>query len=166
MKEVIVEFDQFLLTKGLCFSAVIIGGAALNIMDISSRKTRDVDCLDPEIPVEIKIASKDFATIRSDLGLDINWLNNGPITLKTDLPNGWRARIDTLFVGKSLNLSVLGRADLLKSKLFAYCDRITPDFEDLKDAIDWVQNRDAHPSWPAHVEKSFSILSKALLHDK
>lgn len=172
MRNVIVEFDKYLEIQRLRFEAIIIGGAALNILDISSRKTRDVDCLDPEIPEEIKIASKEFATKRSDLALDLDWLNNGPQTLKTDLPKGWRNRTQLLYRGPALRLQVLGRDDLLKSKLFAYCDRTTPDFEDLqnlkptvnemKNAINWVKERDTHPGWPAHVETAFAILGKAL----
>ena len=172
MKNVIVAFDKYLVDQGLTFEAIIIGGAALNILDISSRKTRDVDCLDPEIPEEIKVASKEFATKRSDLALDINWLNNGPQTLKTDLPQGWKNRIRPLYHGQALQLQVLGRDDLLKSKLFAYCDRTTPDFEDLqnlkptinelKDAINWVKERDSNSGWPTHVETAFAILEKAL----
>lgn len=175
MKMIIIEFDKFLITKSLSFEAVIIGGAALNILDISSRKTKDVDCLDPKIPNTIKKASQEFAVQRTDLELDVNWLNNGPETLKTDLPDGWRLRTKPLYKGQAVNLDVLGREDLLKSKLFAYCDRTTPDFEDLinlkptvhelKDAIDWVKCRDAHQAWPSHVEKAFLVLSKALLYE-
>ena len=154
------------------FEAVIIGGAALNILEISSRTTKDVDCLDPEIPTEIKVASQKFAEQREDLGLDVNWLNNGPETLKVDLPKGWRQRVELLYLGKAVYLEVLGRPDLLKSKLFAYCDRTSPDFEDLKslkpsmqelaDALDWVKARDTNSLWPSHVEKAFSVLRKAL----
>jgi hypothetical protein len=175
MKKIIAEFDKYLLSQKLMFEAVIIGGAALNILDISSRKTKDVDCLDPDIPKSIKIASQEFAESRPDLELDTNWLNNGPKTLKTDLPKGWRSRVHSLYVGKALQLQVLGREDLLKSKLFAYCDRTTPDFEDLKDlkptsielesAIDWVKARDASPGWPGHVVKAFAILKKACGHE-
>ncbi len=172
MKTVIFEFDKFLESEGLFFEAVVIGGAALNILDISSRKTRDVDCLDPEIPEEIKEASKKFAILRTDLELDQNWLNNGPQTLKNDLPKNWRLRLDIMYSGTAIKLSVLGRSDLLKSKLFAYCDRTTPDFEDLKkmrptavelsESIEWVQYLDGNPGWPAHVEKAFQVLRKAL----
>ncbi len=172
MKNVIIEFDKYLVGRGLSFEAVIIGGAALNILDISSRKTRDVDCLDPEIPEEIKAASKEFAIKRTNLALDINWLNNGPQTLKTDLPKGWRHRLQPLYQGQALHLQALGRDDLLKSKLFAYCDRTTPDFEDLqnlkptvdelKNSISWVKDRDTNPRWPSHVEKAFAILGKSL----
>ncbi len=175
MKHVIIEFDKFLKSQGLKFETVIIGGAALNIMDVSHRKTKDVDCLDPEIPTEIKTASEHFAIQRSDLKLDKNWLNNGPVNLKTDLPKGWRLRTRLLYKGKAIHLDVLGRDDLLKSKLFAYCDRTTPDFEDLKIlkptseeldlAITWVQERDLHPNWPTHVEKAFQVLRGALGYD-
>lgn len=172
MKDVIIEFDKYLESQNLNFAAVIIGGAALNILDISSRKTRDVDCLDPEIPEKIKIASKEFATKRLDFALDISWLNNGPQSLKTDLPKGWRNRVQPLYHGRALFLQVLGRDDLLKSKLFAYCDRTTPEFEDLrnlkptvdelKTAINWVKERDSNPKWLSHVETAFAILGKAL----
>lgn len=172
MKDIVAEFDKYLESRNLKFAAVIIGGAALNILNISSRKTKDVDCLDPEIPEEIKKASQEFARKRSDLAIDVNWLNNGPQTLKTDLPKGWQNRVQPLYYGQALHLQVLGRDDLLKSKLFAYCDRTTPDFEDLQNlkptfdelryAITWVKERDTNPVWPTHVETAFKILSKAL----
>lgn len=172
MKNVVIEFDRYLTDRKLKFEAVIIGGAALNILEISSRKTKDVDCLDPEIPEEIKKASKEFAEKRSDLALDTNWLNNGPKTLKADLPAGWRSRVQLLYQGTALRLQVLGREDLLKAKLYAYCDRTSPDFEDLQDlkptaaelsgSIEWVKERDSNPGWPGHVDKAFAILTKAL----
>lgn len=172
MKTIIEEFDIFLHNLGLKFNAVIIGGAALNILDITGRTTKDVDCLDPEIPVEIKEASHLFTKQRDDLELDPNWLNNGPITLKKDLPSGWRTRTQLLYQGKSLYLEALGRSDFLKSKLFAYCDRTYPDLEDLKnmkpteeellESIEWVKARDGNPLWPAHVEEAFLALRKAL----
>ncbi|MGE3975373.1 MAG: DUF6036 family nucleotidyltransferase [Bdellovibrionales bacterium] len=172
VKNVIIEFDKYLITQNLKFEAVIMGGAALNILDISSRKTKDVDCLDPKTPEAIKVASKEFAKTRVDLLLDISWLNNGPETLKRDSPKNWRQRTQPLYSGIAIKLLVLGRDDLLKSKLFAYCDRTTPDFEDLKslkptkdelnNAIEWVKERDSNPDWPEHVEKAFAFLGKAL----
>lgn len=175
MKDVIFQFDIYLQRLGLSFEATIIGGAALNILDISSRKTKDVDCLDPQIPDEIKLASQKFSTERSELLLDPNWLNNGPATLINDLPPGWKQRTNILYHGKALKLEVLGRSDLLKTKLFAYCDRTTPDFEDLKllkptqqeleASLSWVKERDGHVNWPLHVEKAFLVLKKALKYE-
>ena len=88
------------------------------------------------------------------------------------MPKGWQSRVQPLYHGQAIQLQVLGRDDLLKSKLFAYCDRTTPDFEDLKDlmptedelnnAIDWVKERDTNGIWPTHVDKAFTVLKKAL----
>jgi hypothetical protein len=168
----IPEFDKYLEKKGLFFKGTIIGGAALLILEISERQTKDVDCLSPQIPPEIKEASREFANEHSSLKLDPDWLNNGPQTLLDNLPKDWRTRLSPLFLGSSLNLTTLGRPDLLKTKLFAFCDRTDPDFsdllrlkpteEELNDSIDWVKKCDANPGWPAHVENMFNNLKEAL----
>lgn len=175
MKKVIKAFDQYIKSRALKFEAVIIGGGALIIMDVVDRKTKDIDCLDPEIPQEVKEASKDFARLFREHLLDENWLNNGPATLRKELPPDWRNRLQDLYIGEAIKLTCLGRSDLLKSKLFAYCDRTSPDFEDLlmlkptteelKDSIEWVKLRDANPGWPTHVEKAFVVLRKALKYE-
>jgi Nucleotidyltransferase of unknown function (DUF6036) len=175
MKNVVEQFDNYLVSRKLKFEAIIIGGAALNILDISSRKTKDVDCLDPEIPKAIKLASKEFALKTPELDLDIEWLNNGPKDLKLDLPKNWRNRLQLLFRGQAIHFQSLGRDDLIKTKLFAYCDRTTPDFEDLKNlnpdplelkgSLNWVKDRDVNPSWADHVEKAFLHLARALGHE-
>jgi hypothetical protein len=172
MKNVIHAFDEFLAERQLTFAAVVIGGGALTVMDIVDRKTRDIDCLDPDIPSEIRAASVEFACCRKDLALWEKWLNNGPVSLKRDLPDGWRGRLKTIYQGRALTLETLGRADLLKSKLFAYYDRIEPDRSDLlqlkpsvselDEAIEWVKLRDTNPMWPEHVKIAFLSLRKDL----
>jgi len=175
MKEVISAFDAYLAKKSLQFHAVVIGGGALIVMDIIDRKTKDIDCLDPDIPPEIKNASQDFAKEHPEFFLDINWLNNGPETLKRDLPPNWHLRLQNLFQGRAMNLTCLGRDDLIKSKLFAYCDRTSPDFDDLlkmkptreelSGSIDWVKLRDSNPLWPKHVDRAFAVLRRALKYE-
>lgn len=168
----IVEFDEYLTRKGLSFEATIIGGAALLILNITIRQTKDVDCLDPLIPPEIKNASKDFAKENPQLKINSDWLNNGPQSLSENLPKGWRNRLQPLYKGESLILTTLGRPDLLKTKLFAFCDRTDPDFSDLlqlepnrqelNNSIEWVKECDTNPTWPLHVEKMFENLRRAL----
>ncbi len=175
MKEVIRAFDQYLKSESLRFEAVVIGGGALIIMDVVDRKTKDIDCLDPEIPKTIKAASQEFAKKHREFLLDPNWLNNGPASLKRELPKDWQLRLQSLYIGEAMTLKCLGRSDLLKSKLFAYCDRTTPDFEDLlklkptqielEESIEWVKARDANLNWLAHVEVAFLVLSKALNYE-
>ena len=172
MTHVIEEFDKFLTSKNLKFEATILGGAALNILRITSRFTSDVDCITPNLPKEIKEASSEFQKMRKDLKLIPDWLNNGPDQLVRELPDGWESRIVLGFKGESLTIYILGRPDLLKTKLFAFCDRTNPDYEDLlelkptreelSDSILWVKDRDANPDWPANVEQNFILLRENL----
>ena len=74
-KETIAEFDRFLSCRGLEFDAVIVGGAALGLLGIISRETRDCDILHPALPDEIASAAREFAAGR-DEPLDAEWLND------------------------------------------------------------------------------------------
>lgn len=49
-KDIIPRFDQFLGEKSLTFEGIAIGGAALSILGISDRGTRDVDLIEPTNP--------------------------------------------------------------------------------------------------------------------
>lgn len=169
MKDVLEAFDRHLATAGLRFEAVIIGGAALIVMDIVDRQTKDVDCLDPLIDARIKQASVEFARKHPKYRLQADWLNNGPSTLKNELPWDWRTRLQRVYRGQALELSTLGRIDLLRSKLYAYCDRqsdlddcvaLAPTSAELVECYPWVRERDANPLWPDHVKASFKVLAR------
>lgn len=164
-------FDAFLSAKGLRFEAVVIGGSALALQGVIDRETVDIDCLDPKIPTVIARAAKEFARDNPELFLIETWLNNGPDNLVRDLPQDWRARVAPLFTGQALTLHTLGRADLLKTKLYAYCDRgddfkdclaLKPSQPEIDGAYDWVSHRDSNPNWPDHVRSQFLRLKKAL----
>ena len=60
-KSTLLAFDQYLAERRLQFHAVVIGGAALNLLGVVSRLTKDCDILHPEIPNEIAEASRGFA---------------------------------------------------------------------------------------------------------
>ena len=84
--------------------------AALNLLDVVSRLTKDCDILYPEIPKDIAEASRAFATevrARGDTLRD-DWLN-GPASLASQLLPQWQARHQTLFSGKAIHLQSLGR---------------------------------------------------------
>jgi len=59
--ETIGAFDLFLRDRGLRFDGVVIGGAALSLLGIVSRPTKDVDILVAIIPQEIHVAARAFA---------------------------------------------------------------------------------------------------------
>jgi hypothetical protein len=63
--DILQLFDRHLATRQLRFQAVVIGSAALNLLGVVSRLTKDCDILTPEIPKEIGEASRD---LRSKFG--------------------------------------------------------------------------------------------------
>ncbi len=167
------EFDQYLVTRGLEFEAVVIGGAALALLGVVTRETQDCDVLDPSIPESVALAALEFGREAIKNGHDLKepWLNNGPESLKDVLPKGWRSRLEKLYFGKALSLHTLGRSDLLKSKLFAYCDRgqdlkdciaMKPSKDEVLEALDWLNVQDANPGRPAHVEAMIAQLLSRL----
>lgn len=126
--ELFPKFEKFLAERKLSFEAIIIGGAAMQLMGLTQRVTKDCDVLSPKISIDLKTASKDFA---KEHGLPEDWLNNGPETLIRDLPTDWQKNLIPLYQGKSLKLFTLSRLDFLRSKLYAFLDRGI-DLTDLK----------------------------------
>jgi hypothetical protein len=102
-----------------------------------------------------------------------DWLNNGPSALAPLLPAGWELRLQEAFRGRVLILRSLHRSDLLKSKLFALCDRaldlpdciaLAPTPAELAEATTWLEPQDLNPHWPEHVRATLGDLAKRLGH--
>ena len=171
--DIIASFDRYLEARGFHFDGVVIGGAALNLLGVVSRLTKDCDILFPEIPEVIAKASQSFAReVRRNGGdLGDEWLNNGPASLQTQLPPGWKNRLQTAFSGRAIHLRTLAREDLLCAKLFALCDRgidlldcvaLAPDQAELDKIVSWLEQQDANPQWPSHVRVTITNLAKRL----
>lgn len=173
--ETIGDFDRFLAERELTFEGVIVGGTALGLLGVVKRQTKDCDVLVPELPMEIREAAQEFAASVREAGgnLDADWLNNGPAALVRDLPSGWEERLIDVFEGDALTLRSLGRSDLLRSKLFALCDRgidlndclaLTPTMEELAELTPWLEERDGNAQWTAHVRDTLADLARRLGH--
>lgn len=171
VNETIKAFDKFLEKEQLSFEATIIGGAALSVMKITTRETIDVDCLSPKIPEKILKAAEQFRIAHPELNLIEKWINNGLESLLRDLDTEWEKRTVDIFKGNAIHFKTLGRLDLIKSKMFAYCDRQTdlqdcialnPREDELRKALEWIKERDANPEWPTYAEKQFSIFKSKL----
>lgn len=172
IREKIELFDKYLGKRRLRFEAIVIGGAALNIMRVISRETKDVDLISPKIPEEIKIASIDFAKTHPELGLDPEaWMNNGPESILTNLPQGWDLDLQEIYKGQSLHLLTLGRLNLLRTKLYAYADRdidfndcvaMKPTKEEIDICKEWVLAGDTNPLWTIRVETVLNRLLREL----
>ena len=167
------QFDEYLSQHQAHLDAIVIGGAALIVMGVISRDTVDVDCLGPKLSEEILAHAANFRKKFPELQLKENWINNGPASLIRELPPGWREGLTPIFSGKALNLTTLSRMDLLRTKLFAFCDRdqdlqdcmaLHPSPKELDTCFDWVANRDANPDWPENVRRHFTLLGKRLGH--
>ncbi|MDD5306950.1 MAG: DUF6036 family nucleotidyltransferase [Deltaproteobacteria bacterium] len=174
-KETITAFDAFLSERGLVLDAVVIGGTALGLLGVVSRQTRDCDILHPQLPPEISAAAREFAHLRRRQGdvLQDAWLNNGPLSLTDVLPAGWMQRLQLAYEGDAITLRCLGRLDLLRSKLFALCDRgidladclaLAPKPAELVEIAPWLEAQDANPDWPAHTRATLGDLCRRLGH--
>lgn len=172
-RPMIEAFDLHLAGLALRLEAVVIGGAALALLGVTTRQTRDFDILAPELPAAIAEAARDFARAQRSLGVELidDWFNNGPIQLGEILPAGWQLRLQRAFEGRALVLRTLGRADLLKTKLFALCDRgtdlpdcvaLAPSADELDEAMPWLAEQDANTEWPAHVRATLADLTRRL----
>ncbi|MBM4370708.1 MAG: hypothetical protein FJ098_03595 [Deltaproteobacteria bacterium] len=174
-KETIERFDLFLHDRRQAFEAVLVGGAALSLLGVIDRQTRDCDVLHPPIPDPIVKTAAEFAAEARARGMPLqdDWLNQNPAQLADVLPEGWLARTMTVFEGRALKLFVLGRSDLLLSKLFALCDRgtdladclaLSPTSEELHRAAAWLERQDTNPQWPAHIHECLADLGRRLGH--
>lgn len=174
-RDTIERFDTYLHKRGLRLEAVVIGGAALELLGIVSRSTRDCDILVPDLSEQLLDAARAFAGATRTDGehLDDDWLNNGPASLVRDLQVGWQDRLVPAFSGHSIVLRSLGRLDLLGSKLFALCDRaldladcvaLAPTLAELDGLRAWLEERDTNPDWPAHVHATLNDLKLRLGH--
>jgi len=174
-RAILTAFDHYLAQRGLRLDAVVVGGAALNLLGVISRPTKDCDVLHPALPPAVAEAARAFAAEIRAVGdmLSDDWLKNGPASLTSQLRAGWQDRLQPLLTGSALGLRTLGREDLLCSKLFALCDRgldrddcraLAPTRDELLSILPWLEQQDANPDWPAHVRATLDELARSLGH--
>ena len=152
---------------------MVIGGAALALLGVVNRQTRDCDILHPELSDAIRAAAAELvAKVRREGGdLAPDRLNHGPLSLADLLPAGWKHRLQPAFSGRALTLHALARLDLLRSKLLARCDRgldlpdcvaLAPTSGELDEILPWLERQDPNPGWPVHVRDTLDDLWQRL----
>ena len=139
-KQALARVDE-LLKSGQQLELICCGGGAISLLGISSRHTRDIDVISPHLPAEFKSAAAQVATEQK---LPETWINNGPESLARDLKQGWEERCTEIYRGKNFKLLILGRSDLIATKLFTHSDR------------------DGTPYWPPRVNERFLKLKRTL----
>lgn len=174
-KHILEQFNIWLIPRKVRLDAVIVGGSALALLGVVDRQTRDVDVLTPILSAELMDASIAFARHVRENGqiLADDWMNNGPSEVASLLPSGWEQRTRYIYQDQMISLQTLGYEDLLKTKLFALCDRGTdladcialqPTVNQVRDAEEWLAAQDAHPAWPVHVHDTLEDLIVRLNH--
>lgn len=174
---------EILEAEGEDIAVVVIGGAALNLLGVVDRATRDVDVLalaelnasgvriipPPEpLPEALVRAAREVAR---DLGLAPDWLNTGPaLQWRQGLPAGLEHRITwRQFAG--LRVGIAGRYDLVCFKLYASADQIGPQSRHMTDllalkpsrdelsaAADWVRTQDPSPGFAKTLAKAIEYV--------
>jgi hypothetical protein len=165
-------------------SLVVCGGSALNVLNIASRTTRDVDVLaiveettkgiqlrhDLPLPEDF---SRLVAEVGRDLGLSDDWLNMGPkdVLQVYGIPPGMTDRWDRREYGPSLTVYFVSRLDQINFKLLAAADpqaeprhledlaqRIKPAANEVRAAVDWLLGRETSAWFRSNVRQAVEAL--------
>jgi hypothetical protein len=171
----LTAFDAFLAERSHRCTLTIVGGSALAMLGVIRRATRDCDVLEPILDATLLDLAQAFARQQTTRGTPLaqDWLNNGPASLVTVLPSGWRDRLVVVYQGAALSLWALGRTDLLGTKLWALCDRgtdladcvaIAPTADELAALTPWLHDQDANPDWPTHVNATLADVARRCHH--
>lgn len=145
---------------------VVIGGAALHLLGIIDRATRDVDIVAvTDVPGELSSISRPpeplpqalvsaINQVARDFGLPENWMNRGPANQwDIGLPPGFAARLHWRSY-HGLDIGVADRRDLIFFKLEAASDQpdannrhfrdllaLMPTELELASAADWAREK-------------------------
>ena len=162
------RLDLELKSVGLQREFFICGGAALIVLGVISRETKDIDVVSPKLDEEFKaLATK----VGERFGLHEGWINNGPDDLLRNLEPGWKSRSTLIYNGEALRIYSLSRQDMLNTKLWAACDRIEdiqdiiqmkPTEAELNKAKEWTLRCDASEIWPKIVEQCLAHIKEKL----
>jgi Nucleotidyltransferase of unknown function (DUF6036) len=174
-RRTLLAFDDYLAEQNHAGDLIVIGGTALALLGVISRPTRECDVLEPPLDPVLRQYAREFAELQRTQGnpLDDEWLNDGHAALAAVLPSGWRLRLTVVLTGKALRVRVLGRSDLLASKVWALCDRATdltdcmalaPRASELAALRPWLHAQDLNPDWPQHVDAVLSDLARRCDH--
>lgn len=168
IERVFAALGELLAAEGMEFGIVVLGGAALNLLGIVERTTRDVDVLaitsstlgdgllsltPPEpLPEPLKRA---IDRVARDFRLPEDWVDTTMgLQLQTGLPPGLERRIHWSRYG-GLVVGLVDRYDLIYFKLYAAADSggpasvhyqdliaLRPSSIELQEAATWVRKQD------------------------
>jgi len=161
------------------FNLVVCGGTALVATEMVMRATRDVDVvaladeegklIDPApLPDALTLAAIEVA---EDLGLPMDWLNNGPSSgegglFRLGLPHGFADRLTWKRFGDKLTVAFIDRIDQIYFKLYAAVDQfgsyhatdlqmLNPTDDELLGAVAWSRTHDPSDGYLESIKMFF-----------
>ena len=153
---------------------VVCGGSSLiatgliprnttNDLDVLARRDADGRLISAQrFPVVLTTIAREVA---ADLGLDSNWLNNGPADIfEKGLPRGFESRLIERAFGSHLVVSFVGRLDQIHLKVFAAANggpphheadltALEPTAEELEAAAGWALTQENKPEFVAALKQ-------------
>lgn len=173
---------ELLAAEGHEYAIVVLGGAALDLLGIVDRNTRDVDVVafaeprpgrapaagsmrEPPTPMPEPL-QRAAQIVARDLDLDSDWLNTeSSLQWRAELPPKLATRLKWERYG-ALWVGLVDRYDLIFFKLFAAADSdgpnsghykdliaLDPSADELSDAASWVETQDASSDFPAILKR-------------
>ena len=169
---------QLALSDSPAVRLVVCGGASLIATGVVSRVTKDVDvvallsgegALVAPVPMPGYVMQA-AAVVARDLGLEANWLNNGPSRdegglFQMGLPTGFAERLIERVYGPRLAVYFIGRRDQIFFKVFAGADRGGQDLDDLTALKPTAEEWEAAARWAMTIDVSegYRMLLQELL---
>lgn len=158
------EIDRCLKKLGQAYDALggppltlqICGGAALAVLGLVDRTTRDIDLAGPtKLPPEF---DRSVAIVARELCLPPDWINQGPVELsKMGLPDGFDQRATARAYGPRIVARFASRIDQIYFKVYAAADRggyhvddlmaLAPATDEIVDAARWCMTHDVSPAF-------------------
>jgi hypothetical protein len=186
-EQALLALGELLEARGEAFAIAIIGGSALNMLQIVERVTQDVDILafgasskdgsartiiEPPHPIPEPLL-KAIERVAIDLQLIPTWLNTGPaLHWRQGLPPHLEERITWRRYG-ALDVGLVSRYDLVFFKLYAAADAadsssrhvqdllaLRPGDPELDDARIWVREQDVSPSFHQVLDKVIAYVQQ------
>jgi len=180
LEKMLTAVGEQLAQRSASASIVVLGGAALNLLGVVDRATRDVDVvarLDDEsnalrppdpLPQPLRDA---IARVGVDFGEPTSWMNTAVAQQwATGLPPGLETRVAWQDFA-ALRVGLVAREDLIAFKLYASADQTGPDSvhvrdllalrptpQHLADAAAWIRTQDVSPEFHAVVERVVSYV--------
>lgn len=179
IERALAAVGDLLAAEGERAHIVILGGAALNLLGIVHRTTRDVDVLAvaspgagrgrPKLKRPVPLPEplrRAAATVARDFQLPPDWLNTDVAgQWDTGLPPGLGKRVQWRSF-HSLEVGVVDRRDLVFFKLYAAADSrgpesvhyqdllaLKPSDEELDAAAKWVRAQDPSPAFAGDLQR-------------